>query len=218
MDKCKVYISCPVSVSAQKFGEYLKHVATFPVEASFWQRNTKYDPNNLKNADAVLFILPENKFKMPFMTLPSGCFKELNTAVELKKPIFLLYKSSFGIYVYSTAIDTMFSGIPGSSSEFRDFVIQHNEQLRPKKDELTDLWVNLTNCGTEKVSGASGMLGAINCTLTDGQSLKVSSNDSFWADSPEGFVIKSGSVGLGTPNPNMSLHVIAVDLRLLLGQ
>ena len=83
----KIWISCPISVSAGKlaaFKEYLEH--HFP-QVDTWDYNNR----GLDFSDAVVFMLPDNAFRYAVENLPAGLKSELKRARDGAKKILIGY-------------------------------------------------------------------------------------------------------------------------------
>jgi len=87
----KIWISCPISVrqhDLDKFKAYLEE--HFP-QVDTWDRNQNYNGRGLHLSDAVVFMLPDNKFEYNIESLPIGIKQELKRARDLKKKILIGY-------------------------------------------------------------------------------------------------------------------------------
>jgi len=120
----RVYISCPVVIPRDSLLEIVDRVsARQNTVATWWSRQGYYNPDFIKNADAVIIVHPNNQFEFPSSTLPVGVLKELKEAVDLGKKIYLAYKGTTipGWNLYQTKIDKRplgtyyVSGIMGST-------------------------------------------------------------------------------------------------------
>lgn len=122
--KRDVYISIPISISWDKARqvidkmEQLKSVKGF----SYWDRDEKYNPDYLNEADTFILILPNCKFNYTLNALPAGCKKELEVAQAQGKEIFIAYWNMQGdINIYETDIDTScIFGRPGTTGRIAE--------------------------------------------------------------------------------------------------
>ena len=124
-----VYCSLPVSIRNREIilDTVRENLRTFANTSSAvknlsfdsWSQGKTYDPWCVKKCDVFFFMHPENRFEFHVQSLPIGVKKEYEQAKNLKKEIFLLYKTKdgnicpFRIRDYSGII----KGIPGSTGE-----------------------------------------------------------------------------------------------------
>lgn len=64
-----------------------------------------YDIDNLKKADAVVFVLPSNSWSYPIHKLTQGVLRELVFCINQKKDIFIAYRTQSGLKIYAAEID-----------------------------------------------------------------------------------------------------------------
>ena len=102
----KVYISVPITNdwdTVTSFGRKLKNEG---FEVSVWDRKSRYDQREFDKAEAVVFLLPNNKFNAEQRELPSGLINELSRAYASNKKIYVGYVTSSGEYnIYNSETD-----------------------------------------------------------------------------------------------------------------
>lgn len=114
----KVYISVPITNdwnTVTSFGRKLKNEG---FEVSVWDRKSRYDQREFDKAEAVVFLLPDNKFKATQRELPSGLINELSRAYATNKKIYVGYVTSSGEYnIYNADTDGRYiHAISGSAN------------------------------------------------------------------------------------------------------
>lgn len=129
--KFKAYISCPVSIPRCDLKSFVSHIAAeYNCEVKAWDRDGRYSDHDLVTCNAFLIVLPEVSWKYSMDSLPSGCKKELQKAMDLDIPVYLVYKVSTGdIKVYQNRIynNSIIEGISCSSYKFREAVDKFRE-------------------------------------------------------------------------------------------
>ena len=122
------------------------------VKCSKWQGGS-YNPNLLDNCDIFVFTTPNNKFQFYIDDLPSGVKKELKRAIQLKKEIFLIYKTAddtinfYKISINGQLYKIFISGIAGTSS----YIYNYIDDNEGKTDENSyEKFVELHTIDTRK--------------------------------------------------------------------
>lgn len=104
----KIYVSAPMSVawsSVQSVIDDIKErTGKYP---SYWERGSKYNEDDLINADHVVFILPMQAFKAEYKDLPIGVSRELEKAVIYNKKVYIAYKPKHArtVLIYNAKSD-----------------------------------------------------------------------------------------------------------------
>lgn len=111
----KVFISAPIAVGWSTVDEFrcvLENGGL--VDVRVWDRGTRYDQSDFDSSDAVVFILPKNKFSATQDELPIGLKSELSRAFAMGKEVFIGYVTSEGRHkIYSA--DTNGKWIKGNT-------------------------------------------------------------------------------------------------------
>lgn len=133
------YISCPISVDIgilRKFADIAKSANSTNCKVSYWDRRETYRYENiLKGCDAFILILPENGWDVHIPNLPIGCRRELSSALDSNRKIYIGYINSTGQYsIYeATVTGARISGIRGSSSIYTEKVNAFVRSIIPKE-------------------------------------------------------------------------------------
>ncbi len=150
----KAYISIPASdldVGPERYHQITQSGITALIEAGFktvrcWDRRypSCYSSTWIKEADVVIFALPNNGFRSRIDDLPSGCKKELRRAMTLGKEIYIVYQVKDGSYkFYKADVKSgpygWIEGVSGSSGSLLEFVNQKSEETSPKSEEKKSL-------------------------------------------------------------------------------
>jgi len=109
-------------------------------DVDYWTRGTVYHDVLLRNADAVVVILPENKWTKDLPSLPNGTRSEIELAMSLKKGIYLAYRSTYGggHNFYETAVSKAgIGGMSGSSDTLAKKIANHNKKDEPKASKAS---------------------------------------------------------------------------------
>lgn len=138
-----VYISCPISISKKYLSDTadkLRYLLKYKGEVNYWKRDNpkSYDPNWIRKCDFVVFILPSEGWKCDIPKLPIGVYRELNTARELGKKIYISYKPSYSAIplIYEAQfIDDKIQGIPTTGDNVE---LQQNTSTNPCKEIYLD--------------------------------------------------------------------------------
>jgi hypothetical protein len=114
----KIHISAPISSDWGTVTSFEKRLKNEGFKVSVWDRKSIYDQSEFDKSDAVVFILPSNKFKATQRELPNGLKSELSRAYAQGKRIYVGYVTSWGSYsIYDTTTDGMnISAIPHSAN------------------------------------------------------------------------------------------------------
>lgn len=116
----RIYISCPISVDEDVLDRFAEVVEDIDGLSEYhWERGMRYDQRMFDTSDAYLFILPYNKFKATNDELPIGLKRELQSAHQTGKKIFVGYitkSADFAIYSARTNGRDI-EGIPGTTHE-----------------------------------------------------------------------------------------------------
>lgn len=121
MRKERIYIICPLSIPTPILSAIANKVRTKKnVEVTHYDRGKIYSSENIEKADAVVIILPSAVFKCSMSILPAGSHKELQYAIDAKKPIYLGYQSLAGpnIYEFNYSNPDCIQGIAGTTNKF----------------------------------------------------------------------------------------------------
>lgn len=87
----KIWISCPISVRQHDLDKFRAYLEEHFSQVDTWDRNSNYNDRGLHLSDAVVFMLPDNKFEYNIEILPIGVRQELKRARDLKKKILIGY-------------------------------------------------------------------------------------------------------------------------------
>ena len=102
----KVYISVPISVDWNTVTSFYRKLVNGGFEVSVWDRKSKYDQREFDNSEAVVFLLPNNKFKAMVGELPIGVMSELSRAYAQCKKIYIGYETPAGEFnIYDSDTD-----------------------------------------------------------------------------------------------------------------
>jgi hypothetical protein len=110
-------MSVPLSLPWDKVQLFKRRFREDLFEVTLWDRET-YRPEHYKNADSVLFLLPDFSFDDYIEDLPNGVRRELQDAILDEKKIYVGYITSSGDYkIYNSNVDEYretISGIQGT--------------------------------------------------------------------------------------------------------
>jgi hypothetical protein len=131
-------------------------------DVTLWDRN-KYYPEYYKNADSVVFLLPDFSFQYEIGDLPIGVRRELNEAIREGKKIYLGYITASGDYkIYNASADNyavMIKGIPGSG----DLIFSEKPLPKfvspgvPTREGIQDFYIQ-RDSSNYTLKGSTGML------------------------------------------------------------
>ena len=118
----KVYISVPISVDWNTVTSFKRKLVNGGFEVSVWDRKSKYDQREFDNSEAVVFLLPNNKFKAMSRELPIGLVNELSRAYAQNKKIYVGYETSAGEFnIYNSDTDGRYiHALSGSANNLLD--------------------------------------------------------------------------------------------------
>jgi hypothetical protein len=121
----KVFISAPISVGWSTVDEFrcvLENGGL--VNVRVWDRSSRYDQSEFDSSDAVVFILPKNKFEAAHSDLPIGLKSELSRAYATGKKVYIGYVTSEGRHkIYNADTNgSWIKGISGSANEIFKFL------------------------------------------------------------------------------------------------
>lgn len=88
-----VYISCPMTVPQTRLDTYARLLRSWGAVVMYWQRGTNYSDENLRAADAVVVVLPNNAWTAKISELPQGTRGEIGKSIGLRKPIYIAYST-----------------------------------------------------------------------------------------------------------------------------
>lgn len=91
-----IFISVPLNAEWNTVVVFSKKLESKGFKVNVWDRKSKYAQDSFDKSDAVLFILPSNKFSASGSDLPVGLKRELSAAYNQRKKIFVGYKNSVG--------------------------------------------------------------------------------------------------------------------------
>lgn len=135
----QIYISCPIVVDEQILNRFASMVnGMVGLKEYHWgRRSNRYSEEKFYESDAYLFILPHNKFKASNDELPIGLKRELKTAHETGKRIFVGYITKSGdLSIYSARTNGRdIEGIPGTTHEISSLGL--DVEKLPKYDPET---------------------------------------------------------------------------------
>ena len=121
----QVFISAPQSLDWDTVMKFKRKLINGDVIAKNWDRIPgSYRQSDFNKSDAVLFLLPKNKFRYTKDELPIGLEVELSRACALSKPLFIGYITTTGSYnIYNAKFDGIkIEGVTGTADDiFRDF-------------------------------------------------------------------------------------------------
>lgn len=117
------YLACPISVDNDYLSEVHNELIKKLRDANSvrrWYRGTKYTPDLIDNAIALIVILPGNKPKMNLESIPAGTRSEIRKALSHNLPIYMVYKRDMDntIQLYKTNMtgcDTVIGLIGGTT-------------------------------------------------------------------------------------------------------
>lgn len=115
-----IYVSCPVTVSKKTLHDTVNELESLSrgkFLVDFWDRESPktYLPQWIQDAKAIVFILPDHAWKGNIQDLPIGVLRELKTALQLNKEIFISYTPSHSLrpFIYEAMVDTINGTIEG---------------------------------------------------------------------------------------------------------
>jgi hypothetical protein len=113
-----IYISVPITTDWDTVLEYSRKLKIAGYQVNVWYRNERYCQSVFDKSDAVLFILPSNKFSASGSDLPTGLKKELSIAYNQHKKMFVGYKTSAGEFnIYDAETNGIFiNAISGTAN------------------------------------------------------------------------------------------------------
>jgi hypothetical protein len=116
MQKRKVYLSVPLSVNMSVLEAFASKITSFGHSVKYWDR-VFFHPSYFREADTVVFLLPENAFSYRIENLPVGVKREVLAAKADKKQICVGYITSNNVpHIYTANVDqNWISGVGGSS-------------------------------------------------------------------------------------------------------
>lgn len=117
-----IYISCPVTVDNNTKLQITQSLYNIcgTATVSSWVKDTFYYPTLLGNADIVVIVHPDNRFKYNIHSLPVGVRKELVRAVKEKKKIYGAYKNAakeYNFYAIADVTDKLICLVPGTTAD-----------------------------------------------------------------------------------------------------
>jgi hypothetical protein len=123
----KIYISVPITNDWDTVTSFKRRLVDEGFEVSVWDRKSRYDQREFDKAEAVLFLLPNNKFKATQRELPSGLINELSRAYASNKKIYVGYVTSSGEYnIYNSETDGRYiHALSGSANNLFDLNRQY---------------------------------------------------------------------------------------------
>lgn len=140
------YISCPMTIPQYKLDEVIKVVAESGAYPKWWPKGSSYEEGYytglIQHCDAFIVMLPDMVWHRPFHKMTSGSRKELQIAVDAKKPIYLAYKRNEKSNVYAADVtDTCITGIASTKFNFRSDMIDRslNAEVMPSKKQDFDV-------------------------------------------------------------------------------
>lgn len=145
MNSMKVYISCPKTVPQETLSEFAKLIRSWGADVCYWARGSIYKDNRLREADAVVVLLPNLVWKLPMEEIPMGTRGEIKLAKELGKPLYLGYITTAGNHgVYRAMVDyyshdTKFVGIAGTYEELSEWIHDANEKTKKEIMDFDDI-------------------------------------------------------------------------------
>lgn len=95
----------------------------------YWERGTNYSDEALRKADAVVVILPDNKWESGIEALPRGTCSEIRLAMSLNRRIWLGYTLSHSKkpYIYQTvSSNNAILGKGGTTDIVQVVINEHN--------------------------------------------------------------------------------------------
>ena len=102
----KVFISAPISIDWSTVQCFEKVIKRKNLKVAYWERWSTYSNSDLDSSDAVVFLLPKNKFEATNQELPIGLKAELSRAYAQSKKIYVGYETSSGCYnIYNANTD-----------------------------------------------------------------------------------------------------------------
>lgn len=136
----KVYISVPMIVPMEDVRRVSSLIAEMGGKPDYWIRNTTYTDNRLKEADAVVFILPNLVWSINSKSLTRGIHSELLEATRLQKSIFIVYDASQGgLGVYraegkkTLPNGLLLQGVAGTRNHLKDLIDTIKKEQKQKQ-------------------------------------------------------------------------------------
>jgi hypothetical protein len=114
-------MSVPLSLPWDEVQRFKRRFIIGGYDISLWDRNT-YQPHLFKEADSIIFLLPNFDFEYNTADLPIGLKKELKDALEANKKIYIGYATSSGEYnIYNAEANSyQLKGIKGTANKIFD--------------------------------------------------------------------------------------------------
>lgn len=123
-----------MSVPQKKIDECEALLKTMRADVEYWKRGTNYSDEPLRQASAVVLILPDNKWSAVITELPTGTKSEIQLAIKLCKPIHIAYRgvAAGRMCIYNTVReDGIIKGATGTSNNLMHIVEKHNFKKCP---------------------------------------------------------------------------------------
>lgn len=129
-----IYISCPISISQNYLDQIYHKLNDFGslINPYYWERDSKYDKDNIKVCDAIVIVHPNNAFKYDINSLPVGIQKEINKALDLDKKVFGVYRNISGeshFYDVIAGLNHDFELVKGSTNSLYNYLNELNDDL-----------------------------------------------------------------------------------------
>ena len=107
MSKFKAYIACPMSIPMSRVMTCKELLFSLGVdEVAYWPRGYHYTTEPLRTSNALVVLLPDNKFELEVEKIPQGTKSEINLALNLDIPIYLGYiaKMTGELTIYNAVV------------------------------------------------------------------------------------------------------------------
>jgi len=139
-----------MSVPISTLNSYVKKLVDMGAAVDYWRRGSTYNDQPLRDADAVVVILPDNKWEHHIESLPRGTCSEIRLAMCLSKKIWLGYTPSHSKkpYMYQTVISgDRLSGMGGTTDFPQGTIDTHNA----KDDHITEYYNDKRGVGVKQM-------------------------------------------------------------------
>lgn len=145
-EEIKIYVSCPITTSNSLRIEAIKLIEEAKGIPYSWEVGSFYIETIMDEATAVVVILPNtSKLKSgnllwgaDYSNIPKGTASEIKRAINRQLPVFLLYESSEGFFIYR--VESTNQGIRGRAGTKLNlaYVISEEKKVREGKKKAAD--------------------------------------------------------------------------------
>lgn len=107
----KAYISCPLTVSTDVINHASDILKARGYEPCYYKRGTTYSDTQLVDSNIFVLISEHNSFMYNILSMTRGCKSELEKAIEMKKSIYIFYKSTKHTEIYCASASKLLIGV-----------------------------------------------------------------------------------------------------------